>query len=283
MAHLVEGTNLSLAWVAAMEALLDLPGGKAVNFNVAFPAAANEDDGLCCEIDAFLDDREQRSEDGELLQVRTVANTIFPSALYHSHLGEGAADRLYENYTLSMQMHRRRKRDKDTYFNRLTAYPVTPDPSNPLDVELAPHGTFNQLDYLVRRLRVQRTSARLSSSYEIGVSGPLDGELRVQAPLKDKRMSGFPCLSHISLTLADDHVHMTATYRNQTFITRAYGNYVGLGRLLRFVASETGAKVGEVEVVATHADAELGLGARAVRALTTRCREVLTPEVVAHG
>ena len=283
MAHLVEGADLSLAWVAAMEALLELPGGKAVNFNVAFPAAASEDENVSAELDAFLAEREQRSEDGELLQVRTVANTIFPSALYHPHLGAAAAPRLYENYGLSMRMHRRRKRDKDTYFNRLTAYPVTGDPANQLDAELAPDGTFNQLDYLVRRLRGQRTSARLSSSYEIGVSHPLDGELRVQVPLKDKRMSGFPCLSHISLTLADDHVHMTATYRNQTFITRAYGNYAGLARLLRFVAIETGAQVGEVEVVATHADAELGLGARAVRDLTARCREMLMAEVATHA
>lgn len=282
MAHLVQGPDLSLAWVEAMEILVELPGGKAVNFNVAFPGAADEDEQLVTKLDSFLREKELCSEDGELLRVGTVANTIFPSALYHPHLGDAAAARLYENYALSMRMHRRRKRDRDTYFNRLTAYPVTGDPSNQLDVELAPDGRFNQLDYLVRRLRGQRTSARLSSSYEIGISHPLDGELRVQAPLKDKRMSGFPCLSHISLTLAHDHVHMTATYRNQTFITRAYGNYVGLARLLRFVAIETGAEVGEVEVVATHADAEIGLGARAVRDLVGRCRDALTLEA-AHA
>jgi hypothetical protein len=283
MAHLVQSGNLSQAWVEAMELLSGLPGGKTVNFNVAFPAGVPEGDGVGDEIDAFLRGRDQRSEDGELLQVGTVANTIFPDALYHPHLGEAAASRLYENYELSMRMHRRRKRDKDTYFNRLTAYPVVPDPSNELDVALAPNGRFNQLDYYVQRLRGQRTSAHLSSSYEIGVSHPFDAELRIQAPLKDKRMSGFPCLSHVSLTLADDIVHLTATYRNQTFITRAYGNYLGLSRLLRFVAIETGAQPGEVEVVATHADAEIKLGARAVADLVSRCRAATTSGVEAHA
>lgn len=282
MAYLVQGRSLSRAWVEAMESLIKLPGGKAVNFNVAFPAGVDGHEGVEAEIDDFLREHDQCHE-GELLQVGTVANTIFPDALYHPHLGAEAAARLYENYELSMRMHRRRARDKDTYFNRLTAYPVVADPTNQRDLELAPSGTFNQLDFQVQRLRKQRASAHLSSSYEIGVSHPLDGELRVQAPLKDKRMSGFPCLSHISLTLVGDHVHMTATYRNQTFITRAYGNYLGLARLLRFIANETDTSAGEVEVVATHADAELRIGARAVPELVARCRAALGGEVVAHA
>lgn len=282
MAYLVQAPNLSAAWAQAMETLVGLPQGKAVNFNVAFSAAAPlEQESVIAEIDAFLQARNQMSE-GEILRVGTVANTIFPSALYHPHLGDAAAGRLYENYELSMRIHQRRGRDKDTYFNRLVAYPVSGDPNNARDRELAPDGVFNQLGYYVDRLRTQRETGHQSSSYELGISHPFDAELRVQAPLKDKKMRGFPCLSHVSLTLADDHVHMTATYRNQAFITRAYGNYLGLANLLRFVASETGAGIGEVEVVATHADAELGLGAGAVRELVSKCRELVTEELAAH-
>jgi len=283
MAHLVQGSSLSQAWTAAMVLLLDLPGGKAVNLNVAFPAVTEEDGAVRDEIDAFLGERDLRSEDKEVLQVSTVANTIFPDALYHPHLGEEAAARLYENYALSMRIHQRRKRDKDTYFNRLVAYPVSNGLSEDLDARLGADGTFNQLDYYVQRLRTQRTSLHLSSSYELGLSHPLDAELRVQAPFKDKRMSGFPCLSHISLTLVDDHVHLTATYRNQSYISRAYGNYLGLARLLRFVAIDTGAQPGEVEVVATHADAELALGAGAVRELVERCGAATTSKAAAHA
>jgi hypothetical protein len=77
---------------------------------------------------------------------------------------------------------------------------------------------------------------------------------------------------------------MNATYRNQTFITRAYGNYIGLAGLLRFIAAETGAQPGEVQVVATHADAELSFGKRAVNELVERCRAASTSAgVAAHA
>jgi hypothetical protein len=261
MAHLVQSPSLSDAWLQGLELLVDRPSGKAVNLNVAFPSAAQDALPIRIELDSFLVEHELRSIDGELLSVETVANTIFPEALYHPDLGVDAAPRLYENYELSMRIHRRRKWDKDTYFNRLMAYPVA-------------DGQWNQLDYYVKRLRTQRATLRRSSSYELGVSHPLDAELRIQAPFKDKRMGSFPCLSHISLTLAEDQVHMTATYRNQTFISRAYGNYLGLTRLLRFISAETGAQPGEIQVAATHADAELGVGKAAIKSLVARCRQL---------
>jgi hypothetical protein len=269
MAHLVQGDRLSDAWLAAMQLLLGRRDGKAVNLNVAFPATEAYDAEVAGRIDEVL------AADNHW-GISTVANTIFPEALYHPHLGEEAAPRLYENYALSMRMHRRRRRDKDTYFNRLVAYPIAmsgpSDPKFPLNDD----GTWNQLRFYVERLRNQRLGTRRSSSYELGISAPTDGELRIQAPYEDKRIGSFPCLSHISLTLVDDHVHMNATYRNQTFVTRAYGNYVGLAALLRFIAAESGASPGEIQVVATHADADCStLGAPAVRQLVSDCAELL--------
>ena len=274
MADLIQTNTVGEAWLAAMELMLSRDG-KAINLSVAFPAAASEEISLREEIDAFVEERNLRYQDGNLLTVGTVANTIFPDALYHPHLGKDAAPRLYENYALSMRMHRRRKNDKETYFNRLIAYPVAPDTDDPKKL-LNADGSWNQLDYYVQRLASQRKKGHLSSSYELGVSHPQDVELRVQTPFRDKRVTSFPCLSHISLTLVDDHVHMNATYRNQTFVTRAFGNYLGLARLLRFIATETGAQPGEVQVVATHADTETSeLGSSEVRKLVERCRTLM--------
>lgn len=276
MADLIQREGLSEAWIAAMEVMLGRDG-KGVNLNVAFQADVPDEPAVTDLVDTFIEQRDVRHRDGNLLTVATVANTIFPAALYHPHLGDEAASRLYENYSLSMRMQRRRKHDKETYFNRLVAYPVgsaVDDSENRLN----PDGTWNQLAYYVARLRGQRETLHLSSSYELGVSHPIDAELRVQAPFKDKRMTSFPCLSHVSLTLVKDRVHMNATYRNQTFITRAYGNYLGLAALLRFIAVETGAQPGEVQVVATHADAELERGKGAVFELVERCRAVAGSE-----
>jgi hypothetical protein len=280
MAYLIQQKSLSEAWIAAMELLLDCDG-KAVNLNVAFQADASDSPSVGAEIDAFVEKQNLHHNDGNLLIVNTVANTIFPAALYHPHLGDEAAPRLYENYALSMRMHRRRKGDKETYFNRLVAYPVGPEINVKDKPLLNPDGTWNQLAYYIDRLRRQRETRHLSSSYELGVSHPNDAELRVQMPLKDKRMTSFPCLSHISFTLVNDLVHMNATYRNQTFITRAYGNYLGLANLLGFVARESGAQAGEIQVVATHADAELSLGKLAVRELVEQCRLAVGPTVKA--
>ncbi len=283
MADLIQRETLSQAWIAAMELMLDRDG-KAVNLNVAFRGDGAEDPAVAAQVDEFIVKAGLRHNDGNLLTVATVANTIFPAALYHPHLGEEAAPRLYENYALSMRMHSRRKGDKETYFNRLVSYPVA-GAADGTELALNPDGTWNQLAYYVERLRGQRETLHLSSSYELGVSSPIDAELRVQAPFTDKRMTSFPCLSHISLTLVNDHVHMNATYRNQTFITRAYGNYIGLANLMGFIATETGAQPGEIQVVATHADAELSLGKGDVRQLVKRNRATAgTPHAeVAHG
>lgn len=276
MADLIQAGNASEAWLAAMELMLSRDG-KAVNLNVVFPADADGHEALSGVVDGFIAEHDIRYQDGNLLLVETVANTIFPQALYHPHLGDQAAPRLYENYALSMRIHRRRKNDKETYFNRLLAYPVGTDAIGESEVKIEEDGTWNQLAYYVERLRKQRETLHRSSSYELGISHPLDAELRVQAPFKDKRMGSFPCLSHISLTLVDDRVHMSAVYRNQTFITRALGNYLGLTRLLEFIATETGAAPGELQVLATHADAETGLGVVAIRDLVKRGRSLIDP------
>ncbi|MGH3868354.1 MAG: hypothetical protein ACRDQ4_19985 [Pseudonocardiaceae bacterium] len=90
----------------------------------------------------------------------------------------------------------------------------------------------------------------------------------------------FPCLSHISLTLDEGQLHLHATYRNQSFITRALGNYLGLTRLLGFLANEVGTEVGEVHCTATHADLELRAfgGRRAVQELLACCRDAIQEE-----
>jgi len=244
MADLVVGADLSSAWAQALVLLVER-GGAAFNLNVAFAAAAEDDRTVRERLDDLLADRGKGT-------VETVANTIFPTGLYAPHLGDGAAAHLYLVHEIAMRMHRRRDpNDRDTYFNRLVAYP-------------AKDGEFNQLDYVISRLRKQMPlRSANSSAYEIGLSDPTasewvaDADLRIQAPRKDRNIYGFPCLSHVSLTLERPRLHLTALYRNQTFVDRAYGNYLGLCRLLRFVCAESGCTPGEVQCTATHANAQI--------------------------
>lgn len=278
MADFVQGENLADAWLAAMEVVIER-GGKSFHLDVAFPASYEEGTPPWEELNHFLVEH-------KAWELGTVANTIFPAELYHPHLGETAAAQLYANYEISMRVHQRvgRRNDKETYFNRLVSYPVATGSTEKLSEKagmLKTDGSWNQLAFQIERLRRQRKKGKRRNSYEIGVSHLVDAEMRVQAPLHDITTGSFPCLSHVSLTLVEDRVNLNATYRNQYLVTRGFGNYVGLARLTRFIAQECGAKPGEVQVIATGADAELGFGKKKLKELVASCKEAMgKPEEV---
>lgn len=259
--------NLSHAWAAALGHLVDR-GGKAVHVAVAIGRPDEpENDRVRALLDAFVAERRQAG--ASLWPVATVANTLFPAAFYRPGR-DGARARLYELHAKAQRM-QDRMRDPENYFNRLVAYPVG-------DGE-----PFNQLEYVIDRLIAQRKPRRggrggaLSSAYEIGLTVPDGFDLRIQAPGQDRNTMGFPCLSHISFTLERDVLHLAALYRNQHFIARAYGNYVGLARVGAFAAAEAGVRLGEIVCLATHADAEYGeLGKTRVERLAEQARDAIT-------
>lgn len=67
------------------------------------------------------------------------------------------------------------------------------------------------------------------------------------------------CLSHCSFQLdRTGKVHALATYRSHFMTERAYGNYLGLGRLLGYVSAQSGLRPGTLCVVAGYAQIEPG-------------------------
>jgi hypothetical protein len=260
MAELITAETLSQAWLSALDYLL-AHDGKAVNLAVAFAGGEREDAGVRASFDAFVADWRAQKRKPVLYPASTVANTLFPQALYRHGPGEESRERLYQLHARSMRVQRRYAK-KDSYFDRLVNWPG------------AEGEPVNQLEQLIERLGKQLgRSGPLSSAYELGVSHPADGaggEARVYAPGVDRRLMSFPCLSHISFTVVSGRLHVSALYRNQDFIARAYGNYLGLARIGSFVAAETGCELGEVLCLATHAD--MGLGKQAISGLIERCR-----------
>jgi hypothetical protein len=246
--HAIVNDNLSLAWNDALQHLV-AHGGKCVHLVVAVRRPLDPE---AQEVRSTLDDfiAEHRRKDGRVWPVSTVANTMFPAAFYRPGQ-ENARERLYELHATAQRM-QQRLHDPENYFNRLVAYPGR-------DGE-----PFNQLEYIVDRLLQQRRPRKggrggpLSSAYEVGLTVPDGGELRVQAPGKDRKLMSFPCLSQISFTLDGEVLNLAALYRNQYFVSRAYGNYIGLARIGGFIAQEVGVELGEVLCVATHADAQFG-------------------------
>ncbi len=169
-----------------------------------------------------------------------MANTIFPATLAATSRDR---DHFYARYRALLP--RLRKQDKNRrgiYFERLIDYPLQADPAR-----------SNQVETIIRTLRGQlaRRARR---------QGPLGSvyEAQIFAPGKDLLPRGFPCLSSLSFQLDGGHLRLSATYRNQYFIQRALGNYLGLAGLQRFVAEAAGLAPGPLTVHAFHAYLDLG-------------------------
>jgi len=261
MAELIHTETLSEAWLDALEALV-AAGGKAVHLAVSF-TSAREDADVRAAFDEFVAEWRAGKRKPVLYPASTVANTLFPQALYRHGPGAEARERLYRLHARTMRVQKRYSK-KDSYFDRLVNWPG------------AEGEPVNQLELLIDRMSKQLArTGPLSSAYELALSHPTDGvggEARVYTPGVDRRLMSFPCLSHISLTLVGGKLHLSALYRNQDFIARAYGNYLGLARIGEFVAAETGCELGEVLCLATHADSGMGLSRQTATDLIKRCR-----------
>lgn len=270
MALFVTGDNVSSAWVEGLEQLM-AGDGEAVNLTVAIADPTTEIPAIRAVVEAFINERRGKGQGVE--PVSTVANTIFPQSLYVERMGEQAESHLYELERSTRELSRRRN-PHGTYFERMVAWP-NGCPRRGESVE-----TFNQLDQAITRLRrLRRQGTRRGNQFEIGLVSPADDAISmpVVVPGRDTKTIGFPCLSHVSLSLQKGVVHMTAIYRNHEFIKRGYGNYVGLGRLQHFVAQQSGWPAGELTCVSASASAVggAGFGRGAVLGLLAECRRAM--------
>ncbi len=266
MALFVQGENVSTAWVEALDRLLGGPG-EAVNLTVVIADPTAEAPQIRAVVDSFVEDR-RRARRRSVEAVSSVANTLFPESLFIERLGQGAEAHLYEMERRGREVSHRRN-PYGTYFERMVAWP---------DGKARRGETverFNQLDQAVTRLRrLREQGTQRGNQFEVGVASGADATaaMAVVVPGRDTLTMGFPCLSHVSLSLQKGVVHMTALYRNHDFIKRAYGNYVGLGRLLRFVGHQSGWPTGELSCVSASATV-LGGGAGFARGAVTELLE----------
>src|SRR5947209_3356180 len=106
---------------------------------------------------------------------------------------------------------------------------------------------INPLDDLIRFMRDQIESERTyRNAYE----------MTIYDPARDAgKVSNRQCLSFLSFKLTHDKILMlTVMYRNHAYVARGLGNFIGLGRLQAFVAAQTGASLGSLTCISTHAE-----------------------------
>lgn len=254
MSHFVREADIGSAWLSALGVIND-SAGSAVNLVVTISDPLCEDLGVRVAIENTLAElkAEGRKEFANVQSMHTVANTIFPVSLYRPE-ADGAAERFLENAVRSEEARSHlppAKRQWGTYIGRLVRYPARDG------------GYTNQLAEMLQQLRAQR---HWSDLYEMPLVVPDDehevlwdttynatGALTHGDARLDARMRGGPCLAHLSGTLENGRLSLVTLYRRHSYLARAYGNFLGLGRLLAFLAHESGHDVGELMVVASHA------------------------------
>lgn len=258
--------SLSEAWLLTLEHV-HKAGGYAINvMSTVTNPLAPENPSVRAAIDAVLDGENRAGT--RVQEVDTVAGTIFPVDLYvdpqlaySSDLEEAdmktldlAASDLYEAYLDMLPVLVTDPANaRGTYFGRMISWPGKTG------------GGRNQLaDRVTTLRRAHDLNQRKRNLEDIVIGG--EGEGLIEDPLagvqvyaaSDRRARGFPCLVHIDLTVFDGRLSMAAVYRHQYLVTKAYGNLLGLSRLLGFLAQQSGYAVGELVVHATMADTEQG-------------------------
>ncbi len=223
--------NLSHAWVAAFRVLM-LPGVRSLQPLVVVLTGFDEE-GLPYEdwsvrtsLDVALD------RNGTRLSVESVANTIFPHSFWRPGVPR---QRFFERYRrLQPRLKRKDRRNSHgRYFDRLIGW----------GTERPPGG--NQLEHILHCYAdgVRRKPALQASTFD---------------PARDltlERRRGFPCLQQVAFApdTASGTLSLSAFYASQYVFERAYGNYLGLCRLGRFMAHEMGLRLTKMTCYAGYA------------------------------
>lgn len=211
----VEDENLSRAWARAVRPML----GHAAVGEVArlCVSIAGFDDGVVREDLAIRGALDAALKAARKQDCHTVANTLFPESMWNSNAPRST---LFERYTLSLPrlLKASKKNRHGMYFQRLIAGGPAAHP--------------NQLDFVIETYLARKGVRR--SALQVAVYNP-------QLDQTKAAQRGFPCLQHVTFApIGGATLNVNAFYATQYAFERAYGNYLGLCRLGRFVAHELG-------------------------------------------
>ena len=220
--------NLSVAWARAFIRVVD--EGEISPLTVVIRGFADGKDMEVKAIRQLLDDA--LGGRGKQLSCHEVANTIFPISLWNPR---GCRQQLYKRYLRIMPRVLRHSRNKyGVYFQRLIAF----------GNGAASEGSVNQLEHIIR---IWKSGNHRRTALQAGIFDPRKDHT-------NQRQRGFPCLQQVVFApQSADGLAVTGYFATQYIFQRAYGNYLGLSRLGRFMAQEMGRQLTQVTCVASPA------------------------------
>ena len=224
----IEEDNLSVAWAKALFSVVEVGEISPLTIVIrGFP------DGEPKEVKAIrhiVDDA--LGADAKGLSCHEVANTIFPVSLWNPQANR---QHLYRRYLRIMpRVLKYRRNWHGVYFQRLIAY----------DHDEAFNGGVNQLEHIIQ---TWHGGNHRKSALQAAIFDP-------RRDHTNQRMRGFPCLQQVAFAQEGSNgLSVTGFYATQYIFERAYGNYLGLCRLGRFMAREMGRQLTQVSCVASPA------------------------------
>lgn len=227
----IEEDNISVAWAKAFIRVVDV--GEISPLTVVIRGFSDGKQMEVARIRQFLD--EALGAGKKHLSCNEVANTIFPFSLWNPR---ESRQKLYARYLRIMPRVLRHPGNRyGVYFQRLIAF----------GRNAADDVGVNQLEHIIEtwhRDNHRRTALQAS----------------IFDPFKDhthQRQRGFPCLQHVAFAKdGSEGLAVTGYYVTQYIFERAYGNYLGLGRLGSFMAKEMDLKLTQVTCVASPAQCD---------------------------
>ena len=209
----IDSNSISDAWSRAIALATNTPGHEVMNLNVTVTGLERGGPEENAEVRSLLDEMLAAEDKGS---VETVANTIFPNSLWNPRRPK---EDLFARYIRSFPKIRRHPANRrGTYFERMINYPTENGEK------------FNQLQQIIE-------------TYVGGNHRRSALQASVIVPWKDlnnARRQGFPCMQQVAFVPAPAAatLRVVGFYPHQYLFERAYGNYLGLIRLGRFVAHE---------------------------------------------
>jgi hypothetical protein len=208
----ISSASLSTAWARAFSGCVANSSSEVAPLIVdlvGFDGTPSEDPRVRALADKWLVETNGKAID-------TTASLIFPerSWLYHRDAGSKSFFQYYRETYFPRLKEASPLNARGTYFHRMVSYGP---------------GGIDQLDQL---LDAYKSGLRRRSAFQLVIFDPSrDHSL-------SKRL-GFPCLDYVAFSPnKDGSLSMTAMYAMQYVHDRAYGNYLGLCALGRFIASE---------------------------------------------
>lgn len=204
--------SVSSAWLKAIQLTSARPRKEASNLTVNIEDLTETTNLEDTAIRRILD---RALEENDNFSVSAVANTIFPASLWRPDQPRAV---LFERYLrLWPRINKVRQNRRGTYFQRMISYP---EPSQ---------SAFNQLDFVIS---AYNKGTRRRSALQCGILAP-------NIDLNATPFQGFPCMQQVAfIPEGRDGLRISALYPMHYLWARAYGNYLGLINLGRFMAFE---------------------------------------------